>query len=632
MKTRLQAAAELLQAGRLADAKPKLLKELRLSPDSAPALELLGAVVSGMGRHEEAIGHLRRAVSLAPSAPGPRLNLGTAQFAAGRFAEAADTLADAVRSWPDIAEGRLSYANALVALGKRKHAIQHYHAAIRLAPRQVGTCTSLAIALFGLGDREATCRACERLLALDPGSAVGQFLLAMSRQMLCDWEGYEPWAARFADFVARGQAVVGATFYSLLWSDDAHLHRRCAELETRLYAAHWRSVPSAAGLARSERRSGPIRVAYVSADFRSHPTTTLITGVVERHDRSRFEIVGISLGENDHSAPRQRLAAAFDRFLDLRESPADAITAAMRGMEVDIAVDLMGHTTQGRPGIFLNRSAPVQVSYLGFAGTAAIDGVDYLIADPFIAGGDIRRTAAEKLVILPDCYQCNDDRQPHPSDPPPARSSCGLPGEAFVFCSFNHVQKLTPQVFDLWMRILRDVPGSVLWLLGTGSTAERNLKSEAERRGVAPERLIFAGWVSHSDHLARNAVADLHLDTFPYNAHTTASDALWAGAPILTRAGASFASRVCGSLLTTIGVPELITESAEDYVALALRLAREKPMLADLRRRIAEGRSQSPLFRTERFCRNLERAYEAMIARCRAGQPPAEIDLRSLAP
>jgi predicted O-linked N-acetylglucosamine transferase (SPINDLY family) len=626
MKTRLQAAAELLHTGRLAEARTKLLKELRLSPRSAPALELLGAVASQMGRHEEAIGYLRRAADIDLSAPGPRLNLGTALLLARHYDEAADVLRHAVSRWPNIPEGRLSYGNALLALKRREQAIQEYHAALRLNPRQAGTCTNLAIAFFSVEDFKGVRQACERLLALDPTSVTGQSLLAMSQQICCDWQAHEPWLARLRELAERDRTIVGMAFFSLIWSDDGLLHRRFAELETKLHAAPMKT-PLAAK--RTARNTGRIRVAYVSADFRRHPMTAVITGVFEHHDRDRFEVVGVSLGEDDKSPERQRIMAAFDRILHVHDAPIDDIVSAMREMELDIAVDLMGHTTHCRPGIFLQRVAPIQASYLGFPGPSGIGGIDYTIADQFVADGDLRTSAAERLAILPDCYWCTDSKQTIPSSPP-TRVSCGLPADGFVFCSFNHAKKLTPQVFDQWMRILREIEGSVLWLIKSGADAERNLCREAERRGVAPERLIFADFVNHSQHLARNAVPDLHLDTFPYGAHTTASDALWAGSPILARAGRSFASRVCGSLLATIGVPELITANAEDYQALAIRLARDKPMLADLRRRIEDGRGNSPLFDTARFCRNLERAYEAMVERSREGQPPTEIDVRSL--
>ncbi|MBO0764570.1 MAG: tetratricopeptide repeat protein [Hyphomicrobiaceae bacterium] len=610
----------------MAEARTKLLKELRLTPASDAALQLLGAVASEMGRHDEAVGYLRQASHLAPSSPGPRLNLGAALLAARRFAEAADALKHAVTRWPDIAEGRLSYGNALLALGNREQAAQEYRAALALNPAQVRTCANLALALYAVKDDAATSQICERLLRLDPNSVVGQFLRTMSRQSLCHWEAYEPRLAKLAELIERGETMLGFAFTSLQLWDDARLHRRCAALEIGLHGSRAKAPAPARLRARHNDR---IRVAYVSADFRKHPVTLLMTGLIEHHDRDQFDIVGISLGEDDTSAERQRVMTAFDKFLDVREQPIDAIIAAMRDMEVDIAVDLMGLTERCRPAIFLQRAAPVQVSYIGFPGTSGIDAFDYLIADAFVADGDLRRTATEKLVIMPDCYQCNYGTRALPADRP-TRASCGLPEDAFVFCSFNNIQKLTPHVFDLWMRILREAEGSVLWLFTSGGAAERNLLCEAERRGVDPKRLIFADHVDHSLYMARNGLADLHLDTFPYGGHTTASDALWAGRPVLTRAGRSFASRVCGSLLTTIGVPELITTTAEDYEALAIRLARDRPLITGLKRRIEEGRSHSPLFDTRRFCRNLERAYARMVERSRAGQPPEEIDVGSL--
>jgi predicted O-linked N-acetylglucosamine transferase (SPINDLY family) len=298
-------------------------------------------------------------------------------------------------------------------------------------------------------------------------------------------------------------------------------------------------------------------------------------------------------------------------------------------MEIDVAVDLMGYTTGCRPLIFIERVAPVQASFLGFPGTTGIAAMDYLLVDPFVAAGAIRDTASEKLAILPDCI-LPADAWAEPRGEPPSRASCGLPEDAFVLCSFNDRRKLTPQVFDCWMRIMRRIDGSVLWLPKPPDAAAAALRGEAERRGVEPRRIVFAERVpSLESHIARNALPDLHLDTFPYNAHTTASDALRAGAPILTRAGESFSARVCGSLLATIGVPELITTSAEQYEALAVRLARDKALLAGLRRRIERARAHAPLFDTARFCRGIERAFETMIERARAGKPPAEIDVQA---
>jgi protein O-GlcNAc transferase len=626
-KTRLQVAAELLGQGRLAEAKAKLVKELRLDPQSSPAAELLGAVLFEMGKHDEAIEHLRRALRLAPSSPGPRLNLGKALLEGGRADEAVETLAEAVRRWPDIAVGRFSYANALLAKGEHRRAIEEYRVAIGLAPRDAGAYANLALALSDLEEHEAVCEVCERLLGLEPSSPEGGFLLARSSQILCAWDGHEVRLARFAKLVQHGHFQRGMARTSMLFWDNASLHRRCAELAARYYSADKRIAAPAKLSARKSRR---IRVAYVSADFRQHPVTWLIAGLIEGHDRDRFEIVGISLGRDDGSAERHRLAKAFDRFLDVNERPTDAIVQAMREMEIDIAVDLMGYTRGCRPGIFLQRVAPVQASYLGYPGTSGIAEMDYLLVDPFIAAGELRQAVTERLAILPDCYLCNDSLGQTLAGPP-SRSSCGLPEDAFVLCSFNDRRKLTPEVFDQWMRIMHQIEGSVLWLREPPGSIAAALRTEAECRGMDPGRIIFADRVdSHEAHIARNGVPDLHLDTFPYNAHTTASDALRAGCPILTRSGTSFPARVCGSLLTTIGVPELITHSAEEYESLALRLARDKAMLSELRRRIEHGRAHSPLFDTARFCRTIERAYEAMIERSRAGKPPAEIDVRSL--
>jgi protein O-GlcNAc transferase len=627
-KTRLQLAAELLGQGRLADAKARLVKELRMDPQSAPAAELLGAVLFEMGSHGEAIEHLRRAVRHAPSSPGPQLNLGKVLSEVGRLEEALEILADAVRRWPRIPQGRHSYGNVLLAKGERKAAIEEYRAAIALAPRSVELYTNLALAHSELNEHEAVCDICGQLLKLDPDSGAGAFLLARSRQMLCDWDGHQARLATLSRHMEQGRFERGMPLICMLFWDRASLHRLCADLAARHYAAGRTLAPLPKP---STRKGGRIRIAYVSADFRRHPVTRLVAGLIEAHDRDLFEIVGISVGKDDNSPERRRMAQAFDRFVDVRGQPADAIVRTVREMEIDIAVDLMGYTEDCRPDIFIQRVAPIQVSYLGFPGTSGIAAMDYLIVDPVIAAGELSDTATEKLVILPDCYQCNDALEHSPTDPP-SRESCGLPENAFVFCSFNDTKKLTPGVFDQWMRIMRQIDRSVLWLIKPRSSAtERYLHSEAERLGVKPDRIIFATRVSNDLHLARNALPDLHLDTFPYNAHTTASDALRAGCPILTRAGTSFPARVCASLLTTIGVSELITYSADEYEAMAVRLARDRALLADLRQRVEHGRTHSPLFDPARFARNLERAYEVMVGLSRAGKPPAEINVGPLA-
>jgi protein O-GlcNAc transferase len=399
-------------------------------------------------------------------------------------------------------------------------------------------------------------------------------------------------------------------------SDNAADQLACAR--TRAGALRAPSAPLWSGERYEHDR---IRVAYLSPDFREHAVSYLTAGLFEQHDRKRFEVVALSFGPDDGSPTRRRLAAAFDRFIDARGIDDREAAAMLRRLEIDIAVDLAGPMRDSRPGILALRPAPVQVNYLGYPGTTGEDCIDYIIADDFVIPEQSKVFYSEKVVWLPDTYQANDSKRPDPG-PAPSRDDAGLPGDAFVFCCFCNSYKITPSTFDAWMRLLRRVDGSVLWLLQRNAATDANLRREARERGVAPERLIFAPHVAYAQYLARYAAADLFLDTFPFNAGTTASDALWAGLPVLTLPGESFASRMAGSLLRAAGVPELIAESDAAYEELAARLATDAQPLADIRRRLGRAPRASALFDTARFCRNLEAAYVAMWERRRRGEAP----------
>jgi predicted O-linked N-acetylglucosamine transferase (SPINDLY family) len=351
-----------------------------------------------------------------------------------------------------------------------------------------------------------------------------------------------------------------------------------------------------------------------------------MAGVFETHDRDHFETIAVSYSTNDGSPMRARLEASFDRFLDIQAKSDSEVAQLLRDMEVDIAVDLKGYTAEGRPGILARRPAPVQAHYLGFPGTMGVDYVDYLIADPTVVPREHQPFYSERIAYLPDSYQCND-RKRRMSERKPTRFEAGLP-DGFVFCCFNNDHKITPEIFDIWMRLLKQVEGSVLWLLQDNAAVVTNLRREADAHGVAPERLIFASRTDPAMHLARQALADLFLDTLPYNAHTTASDALWAGLPIVTMLGPTFAGRVAGSLLRAAGLPELVTTSLRDYEALALRLARDPVALAGIKAKVRANRDLCPLFDTARFTRNLESAYSMMWERYQRGLPPATFELK----
>jgi protein O-GlcNAc transferase len=379
---------------------------------------------------------------------------------------------------------------------------------------------------------------------------------------------------------------------------------------------------SSAPLWRGQRYSHDrIRVAYLSADLHAHATAQLMAGLFEQHDKSRFETIAMSFGPALDSDMRQRLVRSFDRFIDVRALSDEAIAELIYSMEADIAVDLKGFTRDARTNILAKRPAPIQVSYLGYPGTMGANYIDYLIADRVVVPDDQHNAFSEKVVCLPDSYQVNDTHRRNAAITP-SRTEAGLPEGGFIFCCFNNNFKITPDVFDVWMRLLKEIEGSVLWLIAGNSVAPANLRREAALRGVAAERLIFAPRTGSEDHLARHRLADLFLDTYYCNAHTTASDALWAGVPVLTCSGATFAGRVAGSLLTAVGLPELITHSLDDYEVLALKLARDPALLAALRQKLACHRETYPLFNTERFARHIEAAYIEMWERCQRGEPP----------
>jgi len=374
-----------------------------------------------------------------------------------------------------------------------------------------------------------------------------------------------------------------------------------------------------------------IRIGYLSADFRNHAVARLIAGVFEHHDRTRFETTALSLGSERESSMRKRLEGAFDRVLDVDRASEFDIARQVRELEIDIAIDLMGYTRGGRPGILALRPAPLQVNYLGYPGTLGADYIDYLIADSVVIPDEQRAFYTEKIAYLPDSYQCNDSQR-RIADAVPSRKEAGLPETSFVFCCFNYNYKIMPEIFDIWMRLLSSVEGSVLWLLEDHPAATSNLRQEAEACGIASSRLVFAKRAPLDQHLARLKHADLLLDTLPYGAHTTASDALWVGVPVLTCLGTSFAGRVAASLLSSVGMPELITHSLQDYEKCARDLALNRSVVLALREKLSKNRMSGPLFDTTRITRNLETAYSMMWERQQRGEPPVTFSVGKGAP
>jgi predicted O-linked N-acetylglucosamine transferase (SPINDLY family) len=617
-------AAIYIQRGKLPDARWLCENILRNDPDDVDALLNLGNCLVRQGAATEALPVFDRVLGIKPGDPGAHFNRGTALLELRRAADALASFDSVLAIDPGHAEAHFNRGNALMKLGRPAEALASHDQAVAIQPAHTGALNNRALVLQALGRREELIEAYRRLLGAAPDFPCIPGYLLRARLECCDWEEYDESVARISEGVRAGKRA-DSPFHFLAISESAVDELQCA----RTCAAD--EYPAASQpLWRGERYAHErIRIAYVSADLHNHAVPFLMAGLLEAHDRTRFEITAISLGPNKADDMRARLKSAVDRFVDAREQSDGQVALLMRELEVDIAVDLQGYTWGCRPGIFAHRPAPVQVNYLGYPGTMGAPYVDYILGDRHVIPPGHAGCYEEKIVWLPDSYQVNDSKRKIATRTP-ARIELGLPETGFVFCCFNNNHKIAPRVFDAWMRVLGQVNGSVLWLLEDNEIASRNLRREAMRRGVAPERLIFAPRVRMDEHLARQRRADLFLDTLPYNAHVTASDALWAGLPVLTCQGNTFAGRVAASLLNATGMQELVTTTWEAYERLALKLATDRDMLAGIKTKLARNRADCPLFDTDGFRRHVEAAYATMHERAQRGDSPANFTVARL--
>jgi protein O-GlcNAc transferase len=587
--------------------------------DYAEAFHNRANALKSLRRFDEAVASCDRAIELNPDAPDAHNSRGHALCELRRYDEALASYDRALALEPDHAEALNNRGAALAAVGRFDAALASYDRALAAQADYAEALYNRANALKEMRRLDEALASCERALRLNPGLPdVGGAHLNL-KLTCCNWDDLDTACAEVLAAVDRGERA--ATPFSILAIPSTpSQQQRCAQILAGGLLAQ-RPDPAWRGERYDHER---VRIGYFSADLQNHATAHLMAELIERHDHSRFETIALSFGPSESDDWRARLQRGFDRFIDVRQKTDAEIAALARELEIDIAVDLKGYTRDARPGVFARRPAPVQVSYLGYPGTMGAPFIDYLIADSTLIPPEHRAYYDEKIVYLPHSYQPNDSTK-RISEPAPGRAALGLPEDAFVFCCFNNNYKITPDVFAVWMRLLGKVERSVLWLLASNRTAAGRLLAEAGRRGIARERLVLATQMPLADHLARHRAADLFLDTFHYNAHTTASDALWAGLPVLTCLGGAFAGRVAASLLTAIGLPELITRSHDDYEALALDLATHPERLAAIRGKLALNRTTLPLFDTPRYARHLEQAYARMHERHRAGLPPDHI-------
>jgi predicted O-linked N-acetylglucosamine transferase (SPINDLY family) len=684
----LAEAAAHHRAGRLAAAERLYRRILAVDPDHADSLHLLGLIahqtghsdqaleligraielnaadpelhndIGGIyhsrGRFDLAVEHCRKAMALDPRSAATGLNLARALQAQGELAEAIAQYRRVLQARPDMAEAHYGLAVALQDLGNIDQAIGqyrralvlrpdhseahinlgislaakglcdaaivHYRQALAIEPDSVEVLNALGVALTLTGQPMQAIDAVRRALKLQPDHVRARANLVYTMAQACSWAGFEAAVTQLLALLRQGAEGVPPFVMLMLSATPAD-----RLLATRRWSHAF--TTGAARLAHPRPAAPrPIRLGYLSHDLRGDVVGWLLPELIERHDRSRFVVNAYCYGPDDGSAARRRLVAAFDGFADLTGLDDAAAARHIHRDGIDILVDLTGYTSQNpRARVLAHRPAPIQVSFLGFPGTMGADFIDYLIVDPFLAPAEQQPLYSERLVRLPHCYLPSDTSRP--VVPPAARADCGLPAEGLVFCCFNQSYKLTPAVFDIWMRLLRAVPDSTLWLYQANSAVPDNLRHEATARGVAAERLVFARQAPVPEYLARLAAADLFLDTAPYNAGATANDALWAGLPVLTCSADNYVGRMAGSMLHAVGLPGLVTHSLAEYEARALQLAREPARLAELRRRLVQNRARMPLFDMARYTQDIEAAYSRMWERWRADEPPAPFDV-----
>ena len=679
------------RSGNFEAAADSMAQALKFVPDNPAALNNYGVVLRKLQRNEEAIGSFTKAIALKPDYVEAHFNLGNAWHEAGRFDHALASYDVAIALKPDFGEAYSNKANSLFASDQAHEALGHANRAIELSPDNVQAHLNRGNALAKLRRYEEALAAYDRAIALKPDDAPaysnrGALWLEVNRteealhdfdksieldpaqpttyenraqasakakrygeavdfyrrlaqlapdypyvegnllhaQMLCsDWQDFESLCSSIQAGVRAGARTAEPFGYQGICESEQDL-LMCAEIFARDEYPPVQQEFATGGSQEGQR----VTIGYLCGEFRQHATSILMCGVYEQHRKNQFRLIAFDSGGSDASEYRRRIAASFDEVVEITGLGDHDAANLIRSRNVDILVNLNGYFGDARMGVFARRPSPIQVNYLGFPGTLGAPYIDYLIADAVVIPPTSRQFYSEKIVYLPHSYQANDSKRAI-SDKTHTREMFALPPSAFVFCCFNNNYKITPSTFDSWMRILGRVEESVLWLLQDNADASANLTREAAARGIASHRLVFAQRLPPDEHLARHKLADLFLDTQPYNAHTTASDALWAGLPVLTRLGTTFAGRVGASLLRALDLPELVTDSVSAYEDMAVELASDPEKLSRIRNKLEASRSTQPLFNTDAFASHLEAAYLTMIQRHRAGGPPADIDLRA---
>ena len=611
--------AMLVRQGKLAEAAASFKRTLQIKPDYAEAYNNLGNILKGQGKLDEALESYKRALEIKPNYPVAYNNLGNALKDQGKLDEAVASCKRALEIKPDFAEAYINLGNALKEQGKLDEAVASYKQALEIKPDYPVAYNNLGTVLTKQGKLDEAVASYKRALEIKPDYAVAEAQMRHQQQHMCDFTLYTGLKEVAQRLDTSDEAI--PPFIQLSWQDNAaaQLHRSQRFAKTNYPTA------SPAPIAKPPTvRPERLRVGYFSADFHNFPGMYLMARMLEIHNRNAFEIFAYSYGPQKNDEMRRRIRDGVDHFVDIAGQTDQSIQSQAKSDKIDIAIHRNGYTTSSRTEIFVNRLAPIQISYLGYPGSLGAEFIDYIVADPIVVPAEQRQFYSERIIYLPDTYQPTDNTRQIASINT-KRAEFGLPEKGVVFCCFNNSFKISPHEFDIWMRLLSKVGGSVLWLLDGNEWAAKNLRLEAENRGINPDRLVFAKRLPQVEHLARHKHIDLFLDTFNYNAHTTASDALWAGLPVVTKAGEQFSARVAASVLDAVGLPELITASEDEYEQLAFELATKPRKLKTLKRKLAKNIASQPLFDTERYTRNFEAGLQKAYNLYFEGKRPEDI-------
>ena len=673
----------MIQMSKAAEAVPLLRTAVRLNAASVAAWSNLAVAYQTLGQMPEAIEIFDKIIALKPELHDPHARKAALYYGLGNFQAAAQSFEAALAIKPAPVMFN-DYGVTLRELGRLDDAIAALDRAIEMQPDNLMALINRGNILRDLQKPQDAIASYDRALAINPEHKEALANKARATEEAFGADGAQEAAslreaaheAELKDAAKKNVAYVGdallkytqafvkaggadvlqdARIYVLMqmsdWSEYHTVNKFLSDVRSQktttspftliglpsssedqmLCAQHYakKNYPLRTALWAGERyEHDKIRIAYLSSDFHNHATAFLMAGMFERHDKTKFHVTALSAGRDDGSPMRERLKRAFDVFIDIRDMSDEEVSQWVRENQIDILVDLKGYTKDNRFGVLSRRCAPVQMTYIGYPGTTGSPCVDYAIADAHVVSPSVLKYFTEKVIFMPDTYQVNDAYRTM-SEVIPERKELGLPEGKFVFCSFNQTYKITPDMYDVWMRILSRVTDSVLWMFSTSPAATRNLIEEAEKRGINKSRLIFAGFAPQADHLARMTQADLCLDNIPCNGHTTTSDALWAGLPVLTCPGQTFAGRVASSLLSAIGLPEMIRPTLQDYEDEAVRLATHPDALKAVRDKLVANKQTEPLFNTALFTKNIEKAYELAYERQRSGLAPDHIHVPS---